>query len=308
MKTYPEDELISAFHKSLRLGLFLNSCYFAKVIHLQIGIWKVKQYLHFIVLEDTNNLSLYEKTLNLYLKKDEEISNKELFEVIYYFCKSKKKWETEYGQDYLLLFLEVYEQIKEDKEKTHIRYINNDIFGYGSWGNLLQQYECFSKNKFKEISYTTIPDLYCLIEQAISKKDVSMIIYLSFIYFENKDKLIFEILEQFCKTNFSKKLYSLLKLTKGKYTYVFSYNILFYSFIKDLPIEKIEEYTKEIHSKNIKELKYLFANHYLDIPLYALDKHTYKGKLLLSDKVIKYNKKLLTEVDLRVSGSNSSVK
>lgn len=308
---YREDELISAFHKSLRKGHLYNSCFFGKMICNQIGVWKFKQYIFYIVFEETNNIDLYNKAKKLYLKEDKLITDKDIYSLVYSFVKSSKKWEITDGQELLICYLEQSKLYKDDKEKNFIRFRNDNLFSYGMWGNYLQQYDCYSHkmNKFKDISYTTIPDLFSMIEDNVLNKNIDNLIYLSYVFYENKDKLSFECLEQFCHTMYAKKLFKSMNELSGKYNYVFSYVLLFYSFLNELTDEPIKELESEkidiIINKINNNLK---NNQYVKIPLYALDKHTSKGKNLLSNTDVKFNVGLPPNVDLRLTGSHIGVK
>ena len=96
---YKNDELISALHKTVRGNDYFLSCYFAKIIKETVGVWRVKQYIFFIALEETMSLELFKNAYNLFSMEDDKITDDDIYEVLNLFCSTKKKWDTEAGQN-----------------------------------------------------------------------------------------------------------------------------------------------------------------------------------------------------------------
>lgn len=310
---YKEDELISAFHKSLRDSNIPMACYWSKMIINQIGIWKVKQYMLLVCFEETLNITLYKNLIRI-LKKD--ICEDELYKLIAAFVSSKKKWEYKEGQNFIINHWKINNEINEDLVKNEKRYeikeeeyIEN-FFNIQQWGYILETSNCYNKKektfKLLQLGYTP-QEFFFLFEKSIRDKDLDKVIYFSIYLFKNKDLFSFDIIKLLLTKKESIDLYETMAIFNGKFTYVYNYIFLFLLEICHFPFDVIYEKLYEENDKKINRikdrLKFVEDNKkYLDIPLKAIDRHTHKGKELLKNKEINYGKKI-DGLDLRLSGS-----
>jgi len=307
---YSEDEIISALHKCIRAGDFFSSCYFAKVIKENIGVWRVKQYIFYICFEETLNINLYKKLKELFKKEDNFISDKDIYEVLYYFCKCSKKWETQEGRNFLMANLNsvirsMGDYVKERKRLPDI----TDIDRLKYWeGVAMNDPLCFGKRskKFRKSKHYGIPELYYYTEKAVNDKNSDDLLYLAEMFFENKDVFDFNTLSNIEAFKHS-DLYHEMNELNGKYCYIFNYLVLFYSLVNSLGEQKLPNLNEKAVLEVEEKINSLLNNQeYLEIPLIALDPHTVRGKALFSNIRFDFNTPL-EGVDLRFSGKRYGV-
>ena len=302
---FPEDELISAFHKELRAYNPLNACYFAQCLKNQVGAWKLKQYLFFVCFEETVNLNLFSEIERLFSMEDETISEKDFFRVIYSFLKSKKKWDTTYGQEFCFRHMEAKKKVGDDLEASSRRYVASDLT-YEGWVSKLQVEKiCYSTKmkKFKETGTYNMAEMFSILDEAISEKNMDKAVYMAITLFNHKDKLPFDSLEELMKNDYSKSLFKIMQKYKGKYSYVYNYILLFFCQITDIPSEELQFISENDLEKIVNDIYKLQMNtETIPIPPYALDKHTRRGKALLEANGIRLNRQM-KNIDLRLSGN-----
>ena len=295
---YKNDELISALHKCIRADDIFLSSYFSKIIKETIGVWRVKQYLFYIVLEETLSISLFEEAYKLFLKEDDDITDEDIYNLIILFASTRKKWDYELGQDYLF---KQYISFRDVNRGDYLPKIKNfDRLSY--WENICEKTECFSDKtkKYKQTVLIGIPEILYLTEVAIDTKDTELLMKLGYLAFLNRKVFPFELLS-LIKEFKDLRLYHLMSELKGGYSYVFNYMVLFWATINpmDEGFITIEDDVDSIKSKVDKAIE---TKEFIPIPAYANDEHTAKGRKLLKMIIFGFNKRLEL-VDLRFSGS-----
>ena len=302
---YRDDELISSLHKCIRANDFFKSCYFAKIIKEAIGVWRVKQYIFYIVFEETLNVNLYEFLLKLFLKKDNDITDKDIYIALYYFCNSTKKWDCEEGLDFYLTQLKSEIDFMEDLVNNNKRFNKiNDVGRLKYWESVITE-TSISFNKraktFKKTFLYGLPELFYYTETALKNGSVEDLFYISRLFYMNKDVLDFELLSNIKEFKDS-RLYNLMNTLKGKYAYIFNYFTLFYSLLRDISRFDLFELNEDVITNIESKINNLLEEgNFIEIPLIALDPHTARGKSLFSSIRFGFSKKL-DGIDLRFSG------
>lgn len=245
---YIKDEALSSLHNELKQGNIYNACYFAKCVKEYFNASKIKQYLLYYCLEDTNNISLYNKLIDFSLINDKDITDKDIYNAVYSFAMSRKKWENNEGRDVCERYLNQAGLIKEDLKNKNERFKNENILTFGRWGSILRQYDGYCNKKddsLKEIELYSIPDLFAIIEDKIKDRDLDALSYLAVLFYEFRESLPSIALEYFCENKFSVMLYKAINSISADSINVYTYITLFYSFVADIEIEEAVQGTYE---------------------------------------------------------------
>lgn len=250
-KKYDWYEMVSAYHKELRLGNVANIKYWAH----KLGYKKANNYLNSILLEETCNFELLK-----YCLEETNLSNK-----IRRFAGTKKNWEHKTNQLYIarcLLMIELKKQnaiesvyIDHDKHSA-VNGVINHVLEKDFEGMCEDFYRIkWSSQKLKNKVFGNIirhiyPELAWLFEK------------LNFGYHEH---------------------ISFIRLNSG---------------ICD-PKDYIIGYADDSNPGYTQDY---------EIPIYALDKHTSRGKRRINQNInkIRPNKKMPPGIDLRYSGTDIS--
>jgi len=100
-------EVCSAFHKELRRGSVKNAWYWAQILITMRGMSGLIRYMVNITYEETRNHTLGEALLKCF-EHPKEITIKDCFKFVSWFCDSKKKWDLGHWRYHHFFFHEMY--------------------------------------------------------------------------------------------------------------------------------------------------------------------------------------------------------
>ena len=263
MSGYDKYEVVSALHKSLRLGNLEDSIYWGwKIWDMGRGKWYLQNYLVDICFEETWSLKL----INVLIESKFNYMDLEFIDLVRLmdlFCKTPKKWEIPEIRKQLVIM-----------EKEYIKYHSNDSI-----------YKTMPYFQVKEEMMTNY-----------SKKDYIKLgcKYANIMFFRKFN----DRAELYNKLNIKKELENIFKWflrpkEKKRFhwylmQFIWTYNHDSKSYDYDGELENDYDINNIVFQKR-------------EIPLYALDKHTRRGKSLIYRDFPRPNKKQIL-YDIRYTG------
>lgn len=267
---YDAFEAVSAFHKELRLGDEEKACYWADIVLAARGMWYTLRYLYTVCFEETYNAELFVE-IGKELPRYKRVSKERLFELVIMFCRSKKKWEIPEAVE-LMKHQRKFTKLAQKEIKARERRFD-DVPEYAEkWkkfmeGELLHEtYYDYEIMAFFEDAFRTgnIPRMIWAVQwgdghwQDWAKHLPSMIEDIGTN--ERLDKFVKTLERNASVAVWGYMLYALFELATGR-----------------MPEPDLAQVSKEELEAMVARVESMEP---LEIPLYALDHHTRRGKRL----------------------------
>lgn len=293
--------LLSGFHKALRAGDVKQGSYYAINIRNAMGPWKVIQYMYMVCFEETLSVRLFKK-LNSYIeRKNYNLSDDEIAELVQEFCLTMKKWEIAEGHRFYYNHYLADKKVKSEKREYKV---DEELY-YKWWERLIGTVSCRKGGKkLKETGLYNPAEYFALVEQSVIDKDPVKLIYSLLLMFDNghnKAKIDFTILEEIID---NKEFIELLRVVEDcNYNYLSDFTVAMLAMLAINIVKGNNDTYKVDYVKMEKERKQGVRDGKVEqygVASYILDHHTEEGIKLLKTYGVKINEKMVA--DMRLSG------
>lgn len=300
-KQYDKYEVVSAFHKELRRGNEWKALYWGLVLTEGKSKWYPMKYMTQVSTEESHTPEL--KTfISKYMQKYKTLSDIEFASCIHAFCKAPQKWAVKISDD-----MWWYESVEWDKAQKDI---NACIRRYEPDKELVKKWEEIVKKigttHFVKGLYWNY-EILALIEQFISEKSLPKLVYMTQFMWHPKEYLPYMKILAEKNSKVTEMLNVVDHDLVRNHMFLFDLEIIFIQlcgFGDEVPSYNIKINEDEVKEIVDKVYSRILSGKELEIPLYALDIHTRRGKKLWyahRNKLVKIGQPV-KEIDLRYTG------